>query len=506
MSIEAIIAANRFGLGARPGDVARIAGDPRGWLLGQLTPETEPPAPLRALPSTVDDLSAFFKWVRQIAAEARAHGMDPYHLKPQGAPGAAMAGGAMAGGSGDSGFSIEREYIRTFLPRYAVAVKARFDAAVASERPFFERLVHFWVNHFVVSGAKPGAIAMPPSFERDVVRPNVTGRFLDMLMASSKHPAMLFYLDNYNSIGPNSKVGKDPSLRASGGDPAFANPQHIGLNENLAREIMELQTLGVRSGYTQTDVTSFARVITGWTIARAPRVKPIQLVLGGRLNAKGLFEFDDEEHEPGPQTIMGKTYLQTGVDQGEAVLADLAHHPATAHFISTKLARHFIADDPPPAVVERMSKTFLATEGDLRAVCSELVRSPEAFDPVPRKFKAPDDYVISAARALPALQVDAGALLRAYSSMGQTPYNPPGPNGWPDVQAEWLGADSVWKRFEWANQTAQSVASTTMNPGALAQDVLGPMLSQATSEAIARAESPAQGLTLLLASAEFQRR
>jgi uncharacterized protein (DUF1800 family) len=500
MGIEAVIDANRFGLGARPGDIAQISSDPQGWLLGQLTPESEPPAPLRALPSTVDDLSVFFKWVRQIAAEARAHGMDPYHLKPQGAP---APSGAMAG---DAGFSIEREYLKTFLPRYAVAVKARFDAAVASERPFFERLVHFWVNHFVVSGAKPGAIAMPPSFERDVVRPNVTGRFFDMLMASTRHPAMLFYLDNYNSIGPNSKVGKDPALRAGGGDQAFANPQHIGLNENLAREILELQTLGVRSGYTQADVTNFARVITGWTIARAPRVKPIQLVLGGRLNARGLFEFDDEEHEPGPQTIMGKVYGQGGVDQGEAVLADLARHPATAHFLATKLARHFVADDPPPAAVDRLAKVYLASDGDLGAVCAALVRSPEAFDPVSRKFKAPDDYMISAARALPALQVDAGPLLRAYGSMGQTPYNPPGPNGWPDVEAEWLGADAVWKRFEWANQAAQSVATTTMNPVALAKDLLGATLSTATAQAIARAESTAQGLTLLLASAEFQRR
>src|SRR6185295_9499404 len=156
MSIEGVIAANRFGLGAKPGEVARISADPRGWLKAQLTPETQLPAPLRALPSSVDDLSAFFKWVRKIAADAKAHGMDPYNLKPQ----ATMSGGAMAG---DTGFSIEREYVKAFVPRYAVAVKARFDTAVASERPFFERLVHFWTNHFVVSGAKPGAIAMPPS-------------------------------------------------------------------------------------------------------------------------------------------------------------------------------------------------------------------------------------------------------------------------------------------------------------------------------------------------------
>jgi len=510
MSIEGVIAANRFGLGARPGDVASVSGDPKGWLLAQLTPEADLPRPLTSLPSTVEDMSAFFKWIRQIAADAKAHGMDPYRLKPQGAPGAAMSGsgtpmgGGMAGG--DGGFSIEREYVKAFLPRYAVAVKARYDVAVATDRPFFERLVHFWTNHFVVSGAKPGAIAMPPSFERDVIRPNITGRFADMLMASSKHPAMLFYLDNYHSIGPNSKVGKDPSLRAPREQQAFAVPQMAGLNENLAREIMELQTLGVRSGYTQADVTSFARVITGWTIAGPPRVPLFKLVMQGRLNAKGLFEFDDEEHEPGPQNVMGKVYAQAGVDQGEAVLNDLARHPATAHFIATKLARHFIADDPPRAVVDRLAEAYRDSDGDLKAVYTALVTSPEAFDPVARKFKPPEDYVISAARALPALQSDPGSLLRAYGSMGQTPYNPPGPNGWPDVEAEWLGADSVWKRFEWANQAAQSVATSTMNPSDLGKDVLGPALTPATAQAIARAQSPAQGLTLLLASAEFQRR
>lgn len=506
MSIHGVIAANRFGLGARPGDIERISKDPKGWLLEQLTPETELPAPLYALPSSVDDLGAFFKWVRQIAAEAKSHGMDPYHLRPQGAPGAAA--GAMSSGetANGSAFSIENEYKKAFLPRYAKAVKARFDTAVATERPFFERLVHFWTNHFVVSGAKPGAICMPPSFERDAIRPNITRRFGDMLMASSKHPAMLFYLDNYNSIGPNSKVGKDPSLRAVRGAQAFANPQQVGLNENLAREILELQTLGVRSGYSQDDVTNFARVITGWTIARPPRVPGWMLVMTNRLSGPGLFEFDDEEHEPGPRTIMGKVYAQSGVDQGEAVLSDLARHPATARFIATKLARHFIADDPPQAVVDRMTQVFLASDGDLAKVCAVLVESAEAFVPAPQKFKTPEEYVISAARGVPGLNVDAASLLRAFGSMGQAPYNPPGPNGWPDVQAEWLGADSVWKRFEWASQASQSVATTAFNPGHLAQDLLGPTLSQSTAQAIARAESPAQGLTLLLASSEFQRR
>jgi len=224
------------------------------------------------------------------------------------------------------------------------------------------------------------------------------------------------------------------------------------------------------------------------------------------LNARGLFEFDDDEHEPGPQTILDKVYAQAGVDQGEAVLADFARHPATAEFIATKLARHFVADDPPPAVVHRLSETFRRSGGDLAAVCGALVQSPEAFDPSPRKFKPPEDFVVSAARALPSLTLDPASLLRAYSSMGQPPYNPPGPNGWPDVEGEWLGADAVWKRFEWASQAAQNAASAAMNPSRLAKDILGPSLSDATGEAIARAQSPVQGLTLLLASPEFQRR
>ncbi len=159
----------------------------------------------------------------------------------------------------------------------------------------------------------------------------------------------------------------------------------MGINENLAREILELQTLGVRSGYTQADVTSFARVITGWTIAGPPRVKPFQLVMQGRLNGKGLFEFDDEEHEPGPQTVMGKLYAQTGVDQGEAVLRDLARHPATAHFLSTKLARHFVADDPPPALIgadgEGLSGERRRPEGGLHRAGRT---APEAWDAADR--------------------------------------------------------------------------------------------------------------------------
>ncbi len=514
------VAVNRFGLGARPGEIASLRSDPRGWLRQQLRPETTLPAPMAALPSTLDDLSAFRQWTASLARKARAQGMDPATMRADPAKlrrarttGAgdrdsmADANGAMAPADA-GGLSVEGSFKQVFGPRHATAVKARFDVAVATDRPFFERLVHFWSNHFVVSGAKPGAIAMPPSFERDVIRPHVTGRFVDMLMASTKHPAMLFYLDNLLSIGPNSALARNPSLRrqAQQVDQDFAIPRSIGLNENLAREILELQTLGARSGYDQADVTSFARIITGWTIARPPRVSLAQLRRQGRLNGPGMFEFDPDSHEPGTHSVMGEVFAQAGVAQGEAVLRRLAAHPATARHIATKMARHFVADDPPEAVVARLAAVFRATDGDLGQVAAALVDSPQAYEQALQKFKTPQELLVSAARGLSDLQIDAMRLQRTLANLGQTVYNPPGPNGWPDLQAEWLGADAVWKRFLWAGEVAAATASVAMDPAALARDLLGGSASAATSRAIERAESPTQGLTLLLASAEFQRR
>lgn len=509
MSLHATVAVNRFGLGARPGEIAAVARDPRGWLLGQLVPETDLPVPLAALPSTVDDLSVFGKWTTELARKARAQGMDPATMAPKAqADGMGAKAGATENGNasmGPGGLSVENDFRRTFGPRHATALKARFDVASTTQRPFFERLVHFWSNHFVVSGAKPGATAMPPSFERDAIRPHVMGRFVDMLLASSRHPAMLFYLDNVLSIGPNSELGRNPALRQSAVQRDFAIPVSRGLNENLAREILELQTLGVRSGYQQADVTSFAKVLTGWTVARPPRVPYGQLVLQGRLNAAGLFDFDPQTHEPGPQTVLGEVVAQEGVEQGEAVLRRLAAHPATARFIATKLARHFVSDRPPVSVVERLASVFKDSGGELPRLYAALVDSPEAYAAPLQKFKTPQEYLVSALRALPDIRMDAASLQRTIANLGQVPYNPPGPNGWPDIEDEWLGADGLWKRLLWANEVAQGVAGS-VPVARLAQELLGSALSPATRQAVERAESPMQGLTLLLASAEFQRR
>jgi uncharacterized protein (DUF1800 family) len=480
---DAAIAANRFGLGARPGDLARIAGDPRGWLRAQLTPEAALPAPLAALPSTADDGAAFPSWL----ATLRLDGADGAALKAYNAEHDAAA---MAPDGGK--LSIEQSYVRALLPRYAAALQARVETAATTDRPFFERLVHFWSNHFTVSAAKPEIIALPAAFERDVVRPHVGGRFEDMLLASSQHPAMLLYLDNWSSIGPNSRLASHPEYL-----PPYLRKRMAGLNENLAREILELHTLGVRSGYTQADVISFAKIITGWSVRGAKQ--------GPGPDGK-LFRFLEAAHEPGTQVLLGVSYPQDGVQQGEAALKALAAHPATADHIATKLVRHFVADDPPASAVAKLSKVFRDTRGHLGRVHAALIDLPEAWTPAPAKLKPPEDYVVSAMRAMGGPKLTGFQVTALLDRMGQKPWFAPGPDGWADLAANWIGPDPVWKRIEWADAAGKAVASTGVDPATLAKEALGPNLSPATLEAIHRAESPAQGLALLLASADFQRR
>lgn len=509
---DAAIAANRFGLGARPGELKAIAGDPRGWLKAQLTPETTLPAPLAALPDTQDDVTSFRRWIvasgliKSVGAYASVLKPGAPHpaesMMAAGHPDAAAPDGdgyaaALASGQpqvlkvDDPGFTVEKSFIAWFGPGYVQAVKARIDVATTTDRPFFERLVHFWGNHFTVSSAKPETQAMPPAFERDVARRHAVDRFHAMLRASTQHPGMLVYLDNYLSVGPNSLLVQHPMLM-----PAGFRQRLKGLNENLAREILELHTLGVRSGYTQDDVTTFAKVITGWT------VKPE----GHADGETGLFHFVDALHEPGPKTVLGQGYAQDGVEQGEAVLRALADHPATAHFVATKLVRHFVADDPPPRAVDDIAATFRKSGGDLAVVSAALVDLPEAWTPAPAKVKPPEDYLVSTVRGLGGPRLTGPQLSALFSRMGQRPYFAAGPNGWSDVGADWIGPDAVWKRLEFAHAIGQGMASAGVNPLSVGDDILGPQMSHATRDAIARAESPAQGLALLLVSPEFQRR
>ncbi len=486
----AALAAHRFGFGPRPGEVRVIANDPRGWVKGQIGRQVQLPPAIAALPPAEDDLLAFGRWLvrrrmnngnaSRLEERAESQGISREELQR---------------------LSVEEDFVENFRERVTRAVGARVEAAIASDRPVHERLVHFWSNHFTVSSAKPGAIAMPPSFERDAIRPNVGGRFADMLLASTKHPGMIVYLDNWLSIGPNSQAAQHPNRARripGGGRPT-------GINENLAREILELHTLGVNGGYTQADVQALAAIITGWTYQR-PRLRDLLNTNVATRTGAQLFEFDADAHEPGPKTLLNRTYAQTGVAQGEAALGDLARHPSSARFIATKLCRHYIADTPPLAAIARVERAFLQSDGDLRTSMEALVDCPEAWETPLAKFKQPEDYAVGLLRAANLRTLPPGAGVAALGAMGQRPYSAPGPDGWADIADAWLTADLVWKRLEFAQTYAQRIARADVNPVELGQACLGPLLSNETRTAISRAESPAQGLALLFGAPEMQRR
>jgi uncharacterized protein (DUF1800 family) len=315
----------------------------------------------------------------------------------------------------------------------------------------------------------------------------VLGRFADMLQAVEGHPAMLSYLDNSQSIGPNSVNGIN---------------REKGLNENLAREILELHTLGVRTGYSQADVTEFARALTGWTvggIGRGPGVRMLGNAPAGEFHFAGLL------HEPGDRTIMGKRYGQPGEGQARAVLTDLAASPATAKHLATKLARHFAGDDPPSALVERLSSAYLANNGDLSALYRALLQSSEPWASQPVKFKNPWEWSVSALRALGTRDLPAQRAAGLLKQLGQPTWQPGSPAGWDDIAASWAAPEALVLRVEAAQRIAEQ-AESTLDARALAEKLFPGSLSDTTRTSIARAESPAEGLALLLVSPEFLRR
>ena len=460
--ITAAIAANRFGLGARPGELGRIGREGPDWLLAQLAG----PAPALADPgleSSARTLERIFRLRRELRAARRGDR------------------GAVGGGT------LKRlpELIRSI---YRAETEARVRQSMATERPLIERLTQFWSNHFAVSVDKGPLGALAGSYEREAVRPHVLGRFDDLLLATQRHPAMLLYLDNELSMGPNSRLARRIARR---------NPtRKAGINENLARETLELHTVSVDGGYRQRDVTAFAEVLSGWSIA-GPEADRFGL-------EPGTFRFVAAMHEPGAQTVMGRRYPEDGYGQGVAVLRDLAGHPSTARFIATKLARHFIADQPPPAAVARIEAAFLRSGGDLPTVYHALIDSPEAWERPLAKYKSPADYLVSVFRGLglPAVRPPPVGL---FQLLGQRIWCPGSPAGWPDRSADWDGASELWKRIEWADALGQRVGPHR-DARALAGELLGANLSALTREALARAASASQALALLLVSPEFIRR
>ncbi len=452
---QAVIAANRFGLGARGDDIRSAAGDPRGWLEQQL----DAPPVIDGQPSGQALLAEYYR-LAKVQSAAR---------KQQSAGAPPMEGQTR----------VAADYAQE---RYQNDVLARTRAAVDASASLPHRLAWFWSNHFTVSvAAVAPVIPIAGAFEREAIRPNVFGTFGAMLLASTRHPAMLLYLDNVSSVGPDSPVGQR---------------SRRGLNENLGREVLELHTLGVNGGYTQKDVTTFAKALTGWSVNRDTDGAP----------ADGSYMFDPSTHEPGGKTILGRTYAQDGEDQVTAVLADLARHPATARHVATKLARHFIADDPPEAAIARLTRTFLDTGGDLREVTRALIRLDEPWQQAATKIKSPNELVVSALRGLEQDPPEAGPLISALSVMGQRPYSAPAPTGWPDTADDWASPYAISKRIEWAARLGGAAGAAAAEPEALARAMLGDSASGLLIESIRRASSRTQALALLLASPSFQRR
>jgi uncharacterized protein (DUF1800 family) len=467
----AAIAANRFGLGARPGELASIGAGGPDWLRAQLL---DPPPLLAAaaLRSSQQILGEALELRRAIQAERRTL--------------ANTSGNAAEPAAADAVLQKLPQFLR---PIYTAEVTARLSWAVSTERPFVERLTQFWSNHFALSIDKQFLSGLAGSFEREAIRPHVLGNFSDLLLAVETHPAMLLYLDNHLSVGPHSEAALRAERRQA--------PRRIGINENLAREILELHTLGVGGGYTQKDVTTFAEVITGWTIAGE----------GGRdaRGEPGKFVFRPELHEPGAKALLGRHYPDAGFGQGVAVLRDLARERATARFIATKLTRHFIADDPPPAAVTRIADAFARSGGDLRTVYRALTDTREAWKQPLAKYKTPVDYVVSSYRGL-TVPVDATrAPLAPFELLGQRTWQPGSPAGWPDRSADWDGASALIKRIQWADAVGGRLGSQR-DALQLAPELLGANLSDATRTAVARAASAAQAITLLLSAPEFMRR
>ena len=356
---------------------------------------------------------------------------------------------------------------------FRAEAQAELAHALTTQAPFRERLVWFWANHFTISVRAGACAAVAGAFVEEAIRPHVAGRFQDMLLAVMRHPAMLLYLNNAGSVGPDSPAG----MR-----------RHIGLNENLARECLELHTVSPAAGYTQADVTAFAAVLTGWSIDL-------------RADPPG-FRYRPFAHEPGAQTVLGRRF-PPGETGGVAALRFLANHPATHRALAGKLVRHFVADTPAPDAVRRIEGVLRDTHGDLGEAAAALVQLDAAWQPG-TKLRSPQELVIATIRLLAPPDNQRPNLLGVLAGLGQPYCNAPQPNGWPDQAVDWAGPEAMLRRIDWGYAVAGRIGER--DPNALADAALGPLLRPDTAQAMHRAGSRRDALALLLASPEFQRR
>lgn len=511
MADDAHLALARFGLGPRPGDRAAIAGDPRGFVLAQCDRTDAAVLAADNLQTTRTLIPAFFEarrnrrmalMAREAAAKAQTavgalfgaaggDGMDAAGMEAGGMAAAQTDAADMAAGDGMDAKArrraAKREGKQGAAPEVPAAAKfasgvmfaeteARYARALTTDAPLVERLVMFWSNHFCVSGEKGGLVrVISGAYEREAIRPHVLGRFRDLLGAAVTHAAMLAYLDNVRSVGPNS---------------ARADRKRGGLNENLARELMELHTLGVDGGYTQADVGQLALILTGWTIDRTG---------DGEASV-----FRSAFHEPGDFTVLGKTYRQAGPAQLPAVLDDLAGHPATARHVARKLVRHFVADAPPPGIEAAVAAAFRDSGGDLAVTTRALVSADAAWEPPPTKARSPYELCVAAERAT-GVALGRRGVFQVTRSLGQKIWSPPSPAGFSDADDAWFGGDALLERLDWATAYARGTGDR-VDALALAGGLFGDGLDGETRTTLKRAESGEQALALLLMSPTFQRR
>ena len=472
--LAAALAVTRFGLGARPGELDQARRDPQGFLTAQIRREgADQPA---GAASSDERLAAF----RDYQQERRAERREAAPASAQGGAAPAVRDPAKAAAG-----MLRQEIGQDF--------GARLKLAATTEASFRERWATFWANHFTVSATKLVTATIVGPFEQEAIRPHVFGRFEDLLVAAETHPAMVTYLDQAQSIGPNSPAAE--FLKRGGARLQPVANRTVGLNENLAREILELHTVGVAGGYSQADVTEFARAMTGLSLAGPGRGS------GG----VGAAIFRPQAHEPGARMVMGVRYDQDGQAQSAAVLADLAAKPQTARFVCAKIARHFVADEPPAALIARLEAAWMSSRGDLSRVAEALVAAPEAWAPQAGKFKTPYEFVVSSYRAAGVQPQAVEKVLPVLTALGQKPFSAPSPKGWPDDAPSWAAPDAIVKRMQFAQGFA-ALAIGDRDPSLLAREALGVRLSAETAQAVARAESRPEGLALLLMSPEFQRR
>lgn len=481
--LDAALALTRFGLGARPGEIATAAHDPRGWLEAQARPggAPTPPGTFETSEQRVERYQAYLAEAQQARTARR-----------EAAPPPAMANGEPPRDeTAQAAFDARRDSRRDLVQDTAREFLARAQLGATTDAGFAERWTLFWANAFTASAAKFQAAVFIGPYEREAIRPHVFGRFEELALAAESHPAMLLYLDQAQSVGPNSPAGER---------------RQAGLNENLAREILELHTVGAEGGYTQADVTEFARALTGWSLPRRARGAGRGRRAAMRAGQPGEngFSFLPVVHEPGERTVMGRRYPAGGVEQGRAILADLANRPETARRLARRIAAHFVADAPSPALVGALEQAWTRSRGDLTVVARTLATHPDSWAPEARKVKTPYEFVISAHRAMGTRPQRAPQLQQVLTAMGQPAWAAPSPEGWPDTAADWAGPDALVKRLNWAKTVGDLMSAA--DAVTLAGDALGARMGERSRQFIARAESRSEAVTLFLMSPEFQRR